>query len=204
MLAGQAAIRLGKESHTFGPEASISLPPAATAGRRGRNTRSAGRPECSSPSGCRSGWSPRRNCPSASSRATLPPARPCPQPATTGSAHAHPATVPGRPGWEQERRAGWRLGGRPCGRSRRFGQPAARSGSHLPSHLASRVQSGPRNLEDTLALAKQSASDNRPRPPDKFAPCLVSPKTDSPSPAQRSVRAHAQKAISYQFVAHGA
>jgi len=34
---------------------------------------------------------------------------------------------------------------------------------------------------------------------DIVAACLVSPKTNSPSPAQRSVRAGAQKAISYQF-----
>jgi len=31
---------------------------------------------------------------------------------------------------------------------------------------------------------------------DKVTPCLVSPKTNYPSPAQRSVRAGAQKAIS--------
>ena len=33
---------------------------------------------------------------------------------------------------------------------------------------------------------------------DGVAPCLVSPKTNSPSPAQRSVHAGAQKAISYR------
>jgi hypothetical protein len=35
-------------------------------------------------------------------------------------------------------------------------------------------------------------------PAGSIAPCLVSPKTNSPSPAQRSVRAGAQKANSYQ------
>jgi hypothetical protein len=34
---------------------------------------------------------------------------------------------------------------------------------------------------------------------DIVAACLVSPKTNSPSPAQRSVKAGAQKANSYQF-----
>ena len=38
------------------------------------------------------------------------------------------------------------------------------------------------------------------RPPfDRVASCFVSPKTNSPSPAQRSVRAGAQKANSYQL-----
>ena len=34
---------------------------------------------------------------------------------------------------------------------------------------------------------------------NKVTPCLVSPETNSPSPAQRLVRAGAQKANSYQF-----
>ena len=37
--------------------------------------------------------------------------------------------------------------------------------------------------------------------PEKVAPCLVSSETNSPSPAQRSAHAGAQKANSYQFVA---
>jgi hypothetical protein len=74
-------------------------------------------------------------------------------------------------------------------------QPAVRRGPHLPSRLASQVQSGPGNLEDALALAENQLLATG-LAPEKLAPCLVSPEANSPSPAQRSVRADAHKANS--------
>jgi len=62
-------------------------------------------------------------------------------------------------------------------------------GSASPGHFA--VTTAAKDGQDRLLTVRL--------PFDKVAPCLLSPETDSPSPAQRLVRVGAQKANSCQF-----